>query len=430
MFPFTYHDGQLVAEQIPVAELARRFDTPLYVYCRSAIVDRCRRMEGALGTVPHLTCYAVKANANPALLRIIAGEGLGADVGSGGELLLALDAGFRPETITFSGVGKREEEIGEALGKRIRAFNVESLQEIEVLSALASAAGTRARILLRVNLDIDAGGHHYVSTSRRENKFGVAAGSAADVLEAAARLPGIDVGGVHSHIGSQIVRTETFLRAAEALRALVHDLRRRGVTVDDIDFGGGFGVQYRGPLRHPGIPPEEPEAAGIDPAEMVRGVLPILAGTGCTLAIQPGRSLVAEAGALLTRVLYRKDNGHKVFVVVDGGMNDLLRPSLYGSHHQVVPAVLTGAPPETVDVVGPVCESGDFFAQDRSLPRVERGDLLALLCAGAYGYVLSSNYNARRRPAEVLVDGSTASLIRPRESYDALRTPFPPEQRP
>lgn len=420
MFPFCYDGPVLKVDALPLEDLVRRFDTPLYVYSARAVVDRCQRLERAFGATPHLTCYAVKANANLSLLKLIARQGLGADVGSRGELLLALEAGFAPETITFSGVGKRDDEIADALGHRIRAFNVESQEEIQVLSGLAVRSGHTARILLRVNLDIDAGGHHYVSTSLPENKFGVAAEEAGTVLRTAADLPGIVVGGVHSHIGSQIVRTETFLKAAEALRALVGNLRREGVTVDDLDFGGGFGIQYSGILRHPDVPEEAPEASGIDPAEMIRAVLPLLVETGCSLAIQPGRSLVAEAGMLICRVLYRKNNGRKVFVIVDGGMNDLIRPSLYGSHHQIVPLRLSGAPIETVDIVGPVCESGDFFAQDRRLPRVARGECLGILCTGAYGYVLSSNYNARLRPAEVLVDGTEVQLIRPRETYDLL----------
>jgi diaminopimelate decarboxylase len=420
MNPFTYAGGRLVCEEVPLEDLAGRYGTPLYIYSRQAIVSRCHEIEQAFGDTPHLTCYAVKANANRHILRLIADLGLGADVGSGGELALALAAGFAPNRTTFSGVGKRDDEIIAGLENIIRAFNVESEEEIRVLNDLAIQRGTVAGILLRVNLDIDAGGHAYVSTSLRRNKFGVPRERAVAILRAAQDLPHIAVRGVHSHIGSQIVRQDVFIRAAESLAALVGELRKAHVRIREIDFGGGFGIQYRGVLSHPELPAEYPETTGLSPADVIRAVLPVLAPTGCEIAIQPGRTVVGPAGALLVRVLYRKDGGDKVFVIVDGGMNDLIRPSLYQAYHQIVPVRLRGEPHETADVVGPVCESGDFFAQDRPLPRMRRGDLLAILCTGAYGFVLSSNYNARLRPAEVMVTGATANLIRERETVDRL----------
>jgi diaminopimelate decarboxylase len=417
---FLYRNSELCCESVPLREAARRYGTPLYVYSRQGILESCREIKEAFGGEQHLVCFAVKANANPFLLQLLQKEGLGADVGSRGELYLALRAGFLPDTITFSGVGKRDDEIEEALGRGIHAFAVESEQEIRVIDHLAGRLGTTGRILLRVNLDIDAGGHAYVSTSRKQNKFGVPRHQARDVLLRASALGHIDICGVHSHIGSQITNADVFLQGARSLAELVRELRASGLRIPELDFGGGYGVQYRGVLSHPELPQETPERANLSAAEMLRAVLPVLEETGCRLSIQPGRAIIAQGGALVVRVLYRKETEEKVFVIVDGGMNDLIRPSLYHAHHQIVPVQLQAAPAERVDVVGPVCESGDFFAQDRVLPRSDRGDLLALMGAGAYGYVLASNYNARLRAAETLVDGEKIRLIRKRESLEDL----------
>jgi diaminopimelate decarboxylase len=420
MHEFLFRNTTLMCESVPLHDVVAQCGTPLYLYSKHSVLDQCRHIEQAFEGYPHLACYAVKANANRELLRLIAADGFGADVGSRGELHLALAAGFPAEKITFSGVGKRDDEIAYALENNILAFNVESEEEIDVLNQIGGEAGKSARILLRVNLDIDAGGHAYVSTSLKQNKFGVPRWRAHDILCRAAGLKHIEVRGVHSHIGSQITRTETFLEAARSIGTLVAELRSAGLEIRDVDFGGGFGVQYHGFLVHPQLPREEPERPDLSTASMIRAILPVLKETGCHLLIQPGRSIVAYAGVLLVKVVYRKTAGEKIFIVVDGGMNDLIRPSLYHSYHQVVPLALTGALHETVDVVGPVCESGDFFALDRRLPRVQRGEFLALMCAGAYGYVLSSNYNARPRPAEVLVDGSSWKVIRERETIEKL----------
>jgi diaminopimelate decarboxylase len=420
MHEFSYKDDRLMVESQPLQDVAQRYGTPLYVYSKHSVIDHCRAIEGAFEGRPHVTYYAVKANANRTLLRLIAGEGLGADVGSKGELYLARAAGFPSEKITFSGVGKRDDEILYALKEGIFAFNVESREEIEVLNHIAGEAHLRARLLLRVNLDIDAGGHAYVSTSLKQTKFGIDREEAREVLSWAARLPNIEVRGIHSHIGSQITRAETFLAAARAIGELVRELRGAGLTVEDLDFGGGFGVQYHGFVTHPLIPTEVPEVPDLSTAALVRHVAPALEGTGCRVSIQPGRSIIAHAGVLLVRVLYRKVTNEKTFIIVDGGMNDLIRPSLYHSHHQIVPLTVTGAAGEEVDVVGPLCESGDFFAQGRQVPRVARGEYLALMGAGAYGYVLSSNYNARLRPAEVLIDGDHCTVIRERERLEDL----------
>lgn len=417
---FTYRNAELCCESVPLHEAALRYGSPLYVYSRRAIVDRCREIDDAFGGEAHLVCYAVKANANPAILRLVREQGLGADVGSRGELYLALRAGFPPDRITFSGVGKRDDEIEEALTRGIRAFAAESAQEIDVINEIAGRLGTTGKILLRINLDVDAGGHAYVSTSTKANKFGVPYHQARAVLLRALTLPHVEIRGVHSHIGSQITDVNVFLKGARVLAGLVRDLREAGLRLPDLDFGGGYGVQYHGYLCHPDLPHEPPERSGISAAGMIRAVLPVLAETGCRLSIQPGRAIVAQSGALVVRVLYRKETGEKKFIIVDGGMTDLIRPSLYHAYHQIVPVRLRSASHERVDVVGPVCESGDFFAQDRLMPRSDRGDLLALMGAGAYGYVIASNYNARLRPAEVLVDDRTMTLIRERENLEDL----------
>ncbi len=417
---FSYENNSLQCEGVSLATVAQEFGTPLYVYSKTAIIENCVAIEQSFEGFPHLTTYAVKANGNIQLLRVIAGQGFGADVGSVGEYFLAMKAGFPPSKISFSGVGKRDDEIDFALQNNVLAFNVESEQEIEVIDDIARRLGKVAPILLRLNLDIDAGTHAYISTSKKQNKFGIASQKAKEVLYRASEKSGISVRGIHSHIGSQITNVEAFVAAANALKTLVHDLRSDGIPIYDLDFGGGFGIQYHGFISHPQIPFEKAEAKNLSIDTFFRAILPILRETECSISIQPGRSIVASAGVLLTRVLYRKETDEKTFVIVDGGMNDLIRPSLYQAHHQIVPLELRNRTFESVDVVGPCCESGDFFAQDRALPKVERGDLLSLMCAGAYGYVLSSNYNARLRPAEVLVDGDNVEIVRPREILDEL----------
>lgn len=420
MHEFKYHGARLMGESVSLQTVAEEFGTPLYVYSKRSILDHCRHIERAFDGHPHLSRYAVKANANRELLRLIGEEGFGADVGSVGELRVALAAGIHPAKITFSGVGKRDDEMTTALRSSIHAFNVESTEEIEVLNDLAGREGKRARILLRVNLDIDAGGHAYVSTSLKQNKFGVPSHKAGEVLAWASALPNIEVRGIHSHLGSQITQSSTFVAAAEALIELIRTINREGIPIHDLDFGGGFGVQYKGYVTHPELPPEEPEEMNLSAASLIRTVVPLLRETNCRLSIQPGRSVVAHAGVLLVKVLFRKQTDDKLFIVVDGGMNDLLRPSLYNAYHQIVPLELKGHPLEVADVVGPLCESGDFLALDRTVPRVERGDYLAVLCTGAYGYTLASNYNARPRPAEVLIDGTMRTMIRRRETVEEL----------
>ena len=419
MEQFRYKEDRLWCEDADLAELARQFGTPLYVYSKQSVADHCRWIESAFGDTPHLSCYALKANSNPEILRILAAERIGADVGSIGELRRALEAGFPPERITFSGVGKRDDEIVAALEQGIHALNAESEEEIAVINGIAGCLGKRARVFLRVNFDIPSDTHPYITTGSKHNKFGVEWSRAEELIRAAGALPSVEVVGIHSHIGSQITKGETFAAAARAIVGLIGRLRRGGINLPELNFGGGFGVQYRDYVLHPRLPAErENPEADLSTVKMLKSVLPILKEAGCRILIQPGRSIVAHAGILITKVLYRKQSSGKTFVIVDAGMNDLIRPSLYQSYHQIVPLSVRDVPHEVVDVVGPLCETGDFFALDRLLPAVERGEYLAVLCTGAYGYVLASNYNGRPKPSEVLVEGKGSRVVSGQQSFD------------
>lgn len=421
MDAFRYQDQELYCEDVPLPELVEEFGTPLYVYSRNRIIENFRTVEAPLAGTEHTVCYALKANANTALLKILAQEGAGADVVSAGELYLALKAGFPTERITFAGVGKRDDEIEYALSNDIFSINAESSQELQVISLVAMRLGKKARISLRVNPDIDAQSHPYITTGLRQNKFGIPAEEALKLFQYAGSLSHLEVIGVHAHIGSQITKVEPFIEAATFLAGLVNSLRKAGLPINHIDFGGGFGVQYINGLTCEGLA-LEPEGVSVPPLNLfIEGVLPVLKETGCSLWFEPGRSIVANAGALLTKVLYTKENGLKKFVVVDAGMNDLLRPSLYNAYHQIVPLKLQTYEHERVDVVGPICETGDFLARDRSMNKSKRDDVLAVLTAGAYGYSLSSNYNARLRPAEVLVNGEKVRVVRERQTFDQLQ---------
>jgi diaminopimelate decarboxylase len=399
--------SELVCDGVSLEAAAAAHGTPLYVYSRSAIEAAYSAYARAFAAVPHRICYAVKANGSGAILRLMAGLGAGADIVSGGELLAALRAGFPPERIVFAGVGKSDAEIALGLERGIGEWNAESEAEIERLAAAAVARGTRARVSLRVNPDIDARSHPYISTGLREAKFGVDIAAAAPILRRAREKAGIDVVGVQCHIGSQIVDTEPLAAAARALSDLSRQLLHEGFALRTIDIGGGLGVSYDGS----GVP---------DAKRLAAVVLPALEGLPLTLMLEPGRSLVAAAGVLLTRVLYVKQGHGKRFVVVDAGMNDLLRPALYQAFHRIEPVVTRGREPELVDVVGPVCETSDFLARRRELERVEPGELLAVSDAGAYAFSMSSNYNMRPRAAEVMIEDGRVRLIRRRETFDDL----------
>ena len=405
---FQYLQGQLYCEQVDLKTLAAQHGTPAYVYSKNAILERWHEYQRALCSIPNRVCYAVKANSNLAVLATLARAGAGFDIVSGGELFRVLKAGGDPASVVFSGVGKTANEISFALERGIHSFNCESEAEIALISQIASASGLKASIALRVNPDVNAKTHPYISTGLREHKFGVDINAAEDIYRRAALLPGITAEGVSCHIGSQLLELDPLLEAADKTLALVARLREGGLPIRFLDLGGGLGVKYR---------PNERNASIADFAARLR---PKLESLNLTLMLEPGRSIVAEAGILLTQVLLIKRNGQKTFVIVDGAMNDLLRPALYQAHHEVTPVIEMPAETMTADVVGPVCETGDFFARDRRLPALQPGDLIALRTAGAYGFVLSSNYNSRPRPCELLIDGRRVFVARSRETFDEL----------
>ncbi len=407
---FFYRGSALACEGVELSAIAEAQGTPTYVYSKKAMVTRFRRYKEALAGVPHRVCFAVKANSNLAVLSVLAAEGAGFDIVSGGELYRVLDVDAPAASVVFSGVGKTETEIRFALESGIHSFNCESEEEIGTISRIASGMGCTASIAIRVNPDVNAVTHPYISTGLQEHKFGVAIGRAPEIYARAATLPGIAAEGVSCHIGSQILELDPLLEAAEKMLRLVGELRGRGLTIRYLDLGGGLGVPYRSSERAMPI------------AQFLQRLRPKLEGFGLTLMLEPGRSIVAEAGVLLTRVVLVKKNGAKTFVVVDAGMNDLIRPALYQAHHEIVPVAregMTGAT-KTVDVVGPVCETGDFFARNREMPEVKAGDLLAVCTAGAYGFTLASNYNSRVRACEVMVSGDRVHVARERETYADL----------
>jgi len=404
---FQYKGDVLFAEEVDLRALAEVVGTPTYVYSYRTLKRHCTALHRAFGDRPHLTCYAVKANGNLALLRALAQEGIGADIVSGGELFRARTAGFPGERIVYSGVGKTEVEMRYALEEGIMCFNVESLPELDVLNRVAGEMGKVAPVALRVNPDVDPKTHPHIATGLRENKFGIAYEDALDAYKIASSLSNVKVVGVDAHIGSQITSVEPFVESVRRLVELVEKLGDEGIILEHIDIGGGLGIRYRDET-----PPE--------PAEWVKALLPVLEPTGLKVIFEPGRSLVGNAGILLTKVLYVKETPHKNFIVVDAAMTDLIRPALYGAYHEVLPVERRGEEEIVADIVGPVCESGDFLAKGRSIERPRRGDLLAVMSAGAYGFVMSSNYNARPRPAEVFVKGDRFQVVRERESYGDL----------
>jgi diaminopimelate decarboxylase len=401
-------DGVLHCEDVPMQELVARWGTPLYVYSQNAIRERFRELDDALSPVPHLIAYSVKANGNLAVLRTLAALGAGADIVSGGELHRALLAGIPPERIVFSGVGKTVIELAAALSAGIYAFNVESEGELCALSDLACAMGTRAPVALRVNPDIDTPTPHaYTRTGHAATKFGIAAARARTLYGIAAKMPGVRVRGIDVHIGSQILEVGPFRQALDYVLDLAHELKREEVELEFLDLGGGLGISYEGGPR-------------ISAAAWADEIVPAVAATGLKLVVEPGRFLVGESGALLTRVLYVKEGGGKRFVITDAGMNDLLRPSHYSGWHAVEPVEPHGRARGHVDVVGPICETGDFLALDREMEVPKPGELLSIMTVGAYGFSMASQYNQRPRPAEVMVDGAEATLVRRRETVDDL----------
>jgi diaminopimelate decarboxylase len=409
---FLYHTNHLHCENIPLADLAQQFGTPLYVYSRAAILENAQAYQ-AHAPQETLVCFAVKANGNPAILRLLAAAGLGADVTSGGELFLALQAGFAPEKIIYSGVGKLRHEIDAALAAQIRALHVESVMELEQIAAIASQRQQAAPIGVRVNPDIHVETHPAIRTGAAQHKFGVAPETAVTLLHHAAQHPWLKPVGLAAHLGSQIHETAPFNAAANFLVALADELASGGIRLDYLDVGGGLGVAYER---------ERWKVKSETIGEWVTAVATPIHTAGYGLVVEPGRSIVAAAGVLLTQVVYTKVQGEKEFAIVDAAMNDLIRPTLYNAHHEILPVHARRTPEvrHTYDIVGPICETGDFLARERPFPLLSPGDLLAVCHAGAYGFAMSSNYNGRLRPAEVLVDGDDAHLIRQRQTYEHL----------
>ena len=408
---FDYRNGVLHAEAVSLIDLARTVGTPFYCYSTATLERHYRVFSEAFAGEKVVVCYAMKANSNQAVLRTLAKLGAGADVVSGGELKRALVAGIPPGKILFSGVGKTETELRAALAANILCINVESEPELELLSRLAAETGRTARISVRVNPDVDAGTHHKISTGRSENKFGIPLSRAREVYAHAARLPGIEVTGTDVHIGSQITDLSRMETAFRILSEFVQALRADGHTISHVDLGGGLGIPYYLDREAPPAPDAY--------AEMVKRVTHNL---GCTLIFEPGRMIVGNAGILVTRVIYVKHGEAKNFVIIDAAMNDLIRPTLYEAHHDIVPLVQATRDARTIiaDVVGPVCESGDYLALDRTMPEPKADDLLAIMTAGAYGAVQSSTYNTRPLVPEVLVKGDQYAIVRPRIDVDAL----------
>jgi diaminopimelate decarboxylase len=407
--PFLYAGGRLACSGVDVAGLAEEFGTPLYVYSGDGIRERVAMLAREFAGVEHTVCYAVKANSSLAILKMLAGLGCGFDIVSGGELeRVRLAAPEALGRVVFSGVGKQAWEMDAALAAGILLFNVESEAELALLSERAVAAGRVARIALRVNPDVFAETHPYISTGLREHKFGIAIDRARAVYAKAAGLPGLKPAGVSVHIGSQIRDVGPFAESLKRVVALVGELRADGLEMEFVDGGGGFGIEY-------GLAAFDPAARVAEYAVAIRAVMQ---GVGARLLLEPGRFLVGQAGSLVTRVLYTKQNGAKHFVILDAAMNDLIRPALYQAHHEIVPVVWSGRAVQVADIVGPVCESGDFFAKDREGPELVAGELVAILDAGAYGMSLASHYNSRVKPVEVMVEAGTVRVVRRRETLE------------
>jgi diaminopimelate decarboxylase len=413
MHCFHFKNNQLYCENLAIKEIAQKIETPFYLYSQKTILENFHRLDSAFSGLDHLVCYALKANSNEALLSLLAERGAGADVVSGGELYLALKSGFEPKKIVYAGVGKRDDEIRYALQQKILSFNVESLEELRVINEIAKLLKTRAPVAIRLNPDIDIQGHPHISTGKSADKFGIDIAAARELFRTFRSFSNIELIGLHCHVGSQITDSAPYRQVVKILDNLTSELRALGNQLSYVDLGGGLGVRHEDVFR--GL-----SAGDLDISQLIDELRPGLQKMTCKIIFEPGRALVAEAGVLVTKILYQKETHGKRFVIVDAAMNDLIRPSLYGAYHEIVPVQRGAGQPTQVDVVGPVCESGDFLGRDRCLPELKRGDLLAVMTAGAYGFTLSSNYNARPRPAEVLVDGANLRVIRERGKIENL----------
>ncbi|MFZ0448684.1 MAG: diaminopimelate decarboxylase [Desulfatiglandaceae bacterium] len=407
MHHFHYRDGELYCEETPVSRIAEGVGTPFYLYSHATLIQHFKAFDGAFGDVNHLTCFSMKSNSNLAVLKLFAREGSGVDIVSGGELYRALKAGLRPEKIVYSGVGKRDEDMKAALASGILMFNVESSQELMRLNDLAGAMGTKARIAIRVNPDVDPKTHPYISTGLKKNKFGIDIREAPEQYTVASSLKNIEVQGVSCHIGSQLTQVEPFVDTIKRLVELVEHLEKAGIPIRYLDLGGGLGITYdREAPPHPRV--------------YADAIKELLSDVDLTLILEPGRVIVGNAGILVAKVLYTKSSAEKNFFIVDAAMNDLMRPALYDSFHAIQPVRKMDRRQVRADVVGPICESGDFFAKDRDVDAFDPGDLIAVMSAGAYGFSMSSTYNSRPRVAEVMVRGDRFFTIRKRETHEDL----------
>ena len=409
MNSFEYQQGELYCERVPVSRIAKELGTPCYIYSHETLIRHFHAYDGAFKDIPHVIAFAMKANSNFAILRLMAREGSGVDIVSGGELFRAMKAGVPASKIVFAGVGKSPDEIRDALKANILMFNVESAAEIRAINDVAASVGMKARIALRINPDVDPKTHPYISTGMKKSKFGIAAYLALEEYKIASSMSHIDVVGVHAHIGSQLTDVTPFVDSLKKVVALIDTLKSHDINIRYVNIGGGLGITYSD---------EKPPL----PQDLAHAISPLVKGLGLTLVMEPGRVIVGNAGILVTKALYEKAGETKHFVIVDAAMNDLIRPSLYGAYHEIRPVNEAAAhrPKQLVDIVGPVCESGDFLAKDRSLPNIQPDDLLAVMSAGAYGFVMASNYNSRPRVPEVLVKGGEFHVIRDRETYDDL----------
>lgn len=408
MHDFKYHHGQLYCEGVPIRKIEEEVGTPFYLYSHRTLLQHFRTFDSAFSAIPHLTCFALKANSNLALLKIFAREGAGADVVSGGEIYRSFKAGIPANRIVFAGVGKTREEIKFALRSGILMLNVESSPELDLIDRVARELGTQAQVALRINPNVDPQTHPYISTGLKKNKFGIDISRAVEEYQTAMGMRNIRVIGVHQHIGSQITEVAPFVDSLTRIAELIRTLRERGIPIQYLDVGGGLGITY-----HDEDPPS--------PAAFAGALIEVVKDLGATIILEPGRVIVGNAGILVTQVLYLKRGPQKNFVIVDAGMNDLIRPSLYGSYHSILPVMEKGEEGGLIaDVVGPICESGDFLAKDRKLPPLDQGELLAVMSAGAYGFAMSSTYNSRPRVPEVLVRGDEWHILRERETWEDL----------
>ncbi len=408
MHEFIYRNNELYCEAVLVRNLAQKYGTPLYVYSYNTFIGHFLKLKRAFAQVNPLICYSVKANSNLAILKALVDKGAGLDIVSGGELFRALKAGCDPGKIVYASVGKTADEITEAIKKGILFFNVESFPELENINRIAGRLGRKTLVAIRINPDVTAKTHHYITTGKLTNKFGVDFSTAEDIFTLEGKFKHVKICGVHIHIGSQIIDGSAFVEAIGKVIVFISKLKTRGINIEYLNIGGGLGIIYQN---------ENPQTAD----EFSRKVLPMLKSSGTKIIMEPGRFIIGSAAILAVKVLYVKKTPLKNFIIVDGGMNDLIRPSLYDAHHEIVLLnAKHSAKTMKVDVVGPICESGDFFAKGRDLPEVKQGDYLAVMCTGAYGFSMSSNYNSRCRSAEILVKGNQAKVIRKRETWKDL----------